>query len=62
MTDDEVKAFLDVMEKANIKVDLYNDLPDAIHEALSKANKGDLVLLAGCQGMDYGAGILRSLK
>lgn len=57
VTDDEVKAFLDVMEKANIKVDLYNELPDAIHEALSKANKGDLVLLAGCQGMDYGAGI-----
>jgi UDP-N-acetylmuramoyl-L-alanyl-D-glutamate--2,6-diaminopimelate ligase len=57
VTDDEVKAFLDVMDKANIKVHLYQELPDAINEALSKSNKGDLVLLAGCQGMDYGAGI-----
>ncbi|MFS0673337.1 Mur ligase family protein [Ornithinibacillus sp. 179-J 7C1 HS] len=57
VTDDEVKAFLEVMDKANITVHLYDELPDAIHLALSNANKGDLVLLAGCQGMDYGAGI-----
>jgi UDP-N-acetylmuramoyl-L-alanyl-D-glutamate--2,6-diaminopimelate ligase len=57
VTDEEVKAFLEVMNKANIKVHLYDELPDAIKEALSKAEKGDLVLLAGCQGMDYGAGI-----
>lgn len=57
VTDDEVKAFTDVMEKANIKVRLYDELPDAIKDALSRAEKGDLVLLAGCQGMDYGAGI-----
>ncbi|MEN2767119.1 Mur ligase family protein [Ornithinibacillus xuwenensis] len=63
VTDDEVRAFLDVMEKANIKVRLYNELPDAIEDSLSKASKGDLILLAGCQGMDYGAGIaLESLN
>ncbi|WP_047985773.1 Mur ligase family protein [Ornithinibacillus californiensis] len=57
VTDDEVKAFLGVMDQANIKVHLYDELPDAVNNALSKANSGDLVLLAGCQGMDYGAGI-----
>ncbi|MUK88660.1 UDP-N-acetylmuramyl-tripeptide synthetase [Ornithinibacillus sp. L9] len=57
VTDDEVQAFLDVMDKAGIKVHLYDELPDAILEGLSRANTNDLVLLAGCQGMDYGAGI-----
>ncbi|WP_010097810.1 Mur ligase family protein [Ornithinibacillus scapharcae] len=57
VTEEEVKAFLDVMDKANIKVHLFDELPDAIGEALEKATDGDLVLLAGCQGMDYGAGI-----
>lgn len=63
VTDDETKAFLEVMEKANIGVRLYTELPDAINDALSNATKGDLVLLAGCQGMDYGAEIaLESLN
>ncbi|GGA83094.1 Mur ligase family protein [Ornithinibacillus halotolerans] len=57
VTDEEVSAFQEVMDKAGIRVDLYNELPDAIHEALTHTTKGDLVLLAGCQGMDYGAGI-----
>ncbi|WP_042143188.1 Mur ligase family protein [Paucisalibacillus sp. EB02] len=57
VTDDEVNAFLEVMNQANITVHLYDELPDSINDALSKSTKGDLVLLAGCQGMDYGAGI-----
>ncbi|ASN03948.1 Mur ligase family protein [Virgibacillus necropolis] len=57
VTDEEMEAFMDVMQNANIRVDVYDELPDAIHAALSVAKKKDLVLLAGCQGMDYGAGI-----
>ncbi|MBY7144941.1 UDP-N-acetylmuramyl-tripeptide synthetase [Virgibacillus sp. NKC19-3] len=58
VTDEELDAFMHVMEEANIKVHLYDELPDAITESLTKAGEDDLVLLAGCQGMDYGAGVV----
>jgi len=57
VTDEELKVFMEVMSNADIKVDLYDELTDAIDRALSIAQKGDLILLAGCQGMDYGAEI-----
>lgn len=57
VTDDELSVFLDVMSKAGIKVNLYEELPDAISHALSEKEPGDIILLAGCQGMDYGAQI-----
>ncbi|WP_077623707.1 Mur ligase family protein [Sediminibacillus massiliensis] len=57
VTDEEVEVFMDVMEKANIKVHLFEELPDATSQALQEAKDGDLVLLAGCQGMDFGAEI-----
>lgn len=57
VTDEESKVFVEVMSQAGIKVTLYEELPEAINQALLEANQGDLVLLAGCQGMDYGAGI-----
>ncbi|ASK61945.1 UDP-N-acetylmuramyl peptide synthase [Virgibacillus phasianinus] len=57
VTDKELEVFLDVMEQANINVTVFDELPNAIHHALADTAKDDLVLLAGCQGMDYGAGI-----
>lgn len=57
VTDEELAVFLEVMERAQIKVYLYDELTDAIAFALGRAQAGDLVLLAGCQGMDYGAEI-----
>lgn len=57
VTDEELKVFEKVMAEGNIKVDLYDELPDAIASAIFKAKPGDLILLAGCQGMDYGAEI-----
>lgn len=55
VTDEELKVFLDVMAEANIAVDLKDELSEAISKALSQVQKGDLVLLAGCQAMDFGA-------
>ncbi|MDR5659679.1 UDP-N-acetylmuramyl-tripeptide synthetase [Serpentinicella sp. ANB-PHB4] len=57
VTEEELYAFKDVIEKANIKTHLYDELPDAIAHALKNVQPGDLVLLAGCQGMDFGAQI-----
>lgn len=62
VTEPELRVFLEVMSNAGIKVNLYDELTDAIAHALATAEEGDLILLAGCQGMDYGAEIaLRQL-
>ncbi len=62
VTAEELQVFLEVMGKAGIKVHLYDELTDAIAHSLALAQEGDLILLAGCQGMDYGAEIaLRQL-
>ena len=61
--DKEIEVFLKVMEEAGIQVKLFDELPDAIHEGLKQAEQDDIVLLAGCQGMDYGAKVaLEQLK
>ncbi|QHW35121.1 UDP-N-acetylmuramoyl-L-alanyl-D-glutamate--2,6-diaminopimelate ligase [Paenibacillus rhizovicinus] len=61
VSDEEVDVFLAVMNEAGIEVKLYEELPDAIGEALTQAGRGDLILLAGCQGMDPGAEIALGL-
>ncbi|MBM7567482.1 Mur ligase family protein [Paenibacillus sacheonensis] len=61
VSDEEVDVFLDVMNEAGIEVKLYSELPEAIATALSQAQRGDLILLAGCQGMDPGAEIALGL-
>ena len=45
------------METAGIKVEHHRELPEAIAAGLSAVGKDDVLLLLGCQGMDYGAGI-----
>ncbi len=57
VTPEELEVFLEVMKREGIKVILFDELPDAIAHALSRVQSGDLILLAGCQGMDYGAEI-----
>ncbi len=56
--DEELMVFKEVMDRENITVHLYDELPDAIGYAQSITSKGDVILLAGCQGMDYGAQII----
>ncbi len=57
VTDEELSAFLEVMHKAGIKVQHFDDLAEAIARGLSLTGEGDILLLAGCQGMDPGAKI-----
>lgn len=57
VTEEELKVFQEVMSEGNIQVHLYDELPDAINHAILSARVGDLILLAGCQGMDFGAEI-----
>ena len=63
VTDEEEAVFRDIINSSKLKLDLYENLSDAISEALNRAKEDDVILLAGCQGMDYGASIaLKKLK
>lgn len=57
VTDEELNAFVSVMEEANIDVFIFDELRDAIYQSISISKPNDLILLAGCQGMDHGAKI-----
>ncbi|MCR1899303.1 UDP-N-acetylmuramoyl-L-alanyl-D-glutamate--2,6-diaminopimelate ligase [Irregularibacter muris] len=55
VTKEELAIFQETMKKAGITVHLYEELPEAINYSLAHVSPGDVVLLAGCQGMDCGA-------
>lgn len=57
VSNEELAVFKEVMDEAGINVHLYEELPDAIGHSLQEVTEGDLLLLAGCQGMDFGAKI-----
>jgi UDP-N-acetylmuramoyl-L-alanyl-D-glutamate--2,6-diaminopimelate ligase len=63
VTSEELQVFLEVMKSAEIKVVLKDTLEEAIDLGLTKIQAKDVMLLAGCQGMDYGAYVaLNKLK
>lgn len=53
---EELEVFKEEMEGE--AYELYDRLEDAIDKALENVQEGDLILLAGCQGMDHGAKII----
>lgn len=57
VTDEEEAVFLEIMKAAGIKVHLFDQLEDAIALSLKEVGDDDVILLAGCQGMDYGCNI-----
>jgi len=57
VTKEEEEVFLSIMAQAGIKVHLFDHLKDAIAKSLSEVEDEDVILLAGCQGMDYGCNI-----
>ncbi|MDW7728487.1 MAG: UDP-N-acetylmuramyl-tripeptide synthetase [Bacillota bacterium] len=57
VTEEEKQVFQSVMDEAGIKTEIYAELPDAIGRGLAETESGDVLLLAGCQGMDYGASV-----
>ncbi len=57
VTAEERQTFEAVMNEAGIRTEIYSSLPEAITAGLAETGTGDVLLLAGCQGMDYGAKI-----
>jgi UDP-N-acetylmuramoyl-L-alanyl-D-glutamate--2,6-diaminopimelate ligase len=54
---EELEVYFDALKDSGLETPLFKKLEDAIAYALNKADNGDMVLLAGSQGMDYGAEI-----
>lgn len=59
VTDGELKVFKDILEKNNIRCKIYDSLEEAINKSIDLMEKDDVLLLAGCQGMDKGAGFVK---
>lgn len=57
VTEEELQVYKAVMNAAGLQTEIYPELKEAISQGLSETNPGDILLLAGCQGMDYGAGV-----
>ncbi len=57
VTEEEIEVFKEAMNEKKVAYELHDELPEAIASGLKQAAPGDIVLLAGCQGMDYGASI-----
>lgn len=57
VSDEEESVFVHIIKESGLNLQLYDTLEDAISYSLSQIEKDDIVLLAGCQGMDNGAKI-----
>lgn len=58
---EEKECFEQMMHEKNLVYSLDHNLEEAIDRVFAVAEEGDLVLLAGCQGMDAGARIFLEL-
>lgn len=55
VTEEELKVFHEELKKSDLSVTMFPGLKESIRYAIDKAQEGDVILLAGSQGMDHGA-------
>lgn len=55
VTKEELEVYKKVLADKGMQTIVYPTLKEAINQGLSAIGNNDVVLLAGCQGMDYGA-------
>ena len=55
VTEEELRVFKDILEKNNIECKIYETLEESVNESIDLLENDDVLLLAGCQGMDKGA-------
>lgn len=55
VTDEELMVFKNILKENNIDCKIYDTLEDAVNNSIDLLNSEDVLLLAGCQGMDKGA-------
>lgn len=59
VTDEELNVFTKTLAHHDLSCKIYDYLGEAIEDAIDRLNKDDVLLLAGCQGMDKGAGFVK---
>ncbi len=57
----EEEALTNTLKAANLDYSIHDSLICAIKEALTNVKPGDIILLAGAQGMDYGANVILNM-
>ena len=58
VTEEERRIFDEVTKEAGMDVTVYPTLQESIDAVLARAKKDDVILLAGCQGMDFGGKLI----
>lgn len=61
VTPEERKVFFDVLDKNNVKYTHFDNLIDCLSEVYGQADKKDIILLIGAQGMDPAESLLRNI-
>ena len=59
VTDGEREVFMAEIKKADVRSRYYHSLESAIEEVMEKADRGDIILLMGAQGMNKGQDIFK---
>ena len=59
--DDEREVFFDTLNRNDVEFIHYDNLEDCLRETYEKADKKDIILLIGAQGMDPAESILRNI-
>ena len=55
VSDEEKEVFMKVMGNNNINYEIFENLEEGVRSIINRAKPGDVILMAGCQGMDKGA-------
>ncbi|WP_208560686.1 Mur ligase family protein [Marinilactibacillus kalidii] len=55
VTPEEREAFEKTMKNVGVEVELHHEMPDALQSSLNQVESGDLIVIGGAQGMDFGA-------
>ncbi|WP_423190439.1 Mur ligase family protein [Alkalibacterium sp. f15] len=52
---EELEAFKEEMAKVGVEIELHKEMPAALESSLDQVENGDVILIGGAQGMDFGA-------
>lgn len=53
--DEELEAVREELEKSGVEIEYHTEMPDALNAGLADVEPGDVLLLTGGKGMDFGA-------
>lgn len=58
VTDEEIQVLEEVLQREGVAIELFDEIAQACQKGLDMVRPKDVILLAGCQGMDYGGEIM----